>query len=78
MLQLSALQAQVGALEEMTQQLHQQQQLAADGANMQTQQAGMLQVVMQGEWCLGVVFQGVLGYSYVPACCSARQPDLNS
>lgn len=77
-LQLSALQAQVGALEEMTQQLHQQQQLAADGANMQTQQAGMLQVVMQGGWSLGVVCHGVLGYSYVPACCPVRHPDLNS
>jgi hypothetical protein len=47
--QLSALQAQVGALEEMTQQLQQQQQLAADGVNMQAQQAGLLQGVVQGE-----------------------------
>jgi hypothetical protein len=32
----------------MTQQLQQQQQMAADGVNVQAQQAGMLQGVMQG------------------------------
>lgn len=46
--QLSALQAQVGALEEVAQQLRQQQQTAADDVSMQAQQAGMLQGVVQG------------------------------
>jgi septal ring factor EnvC (AmiA/AmiB activator) len=47
--QLSALQAQVGALEEMTQQLQQQPQLAADGVNIPALEAGLLQGVVQGE-----------------------------
>jgi hypothetical protein len=36
-------------LEEMTQQLQQQHQHAADGVSVQAQQAGLLQGVVQGE-----------------------------